>query len=213
KEAEETRDTLEEPEYFVLDRTTNPGYAEYGENADRMASIARIFPVFFFLLAALISLSTLTRMVEEERNHIGTLKALGYTNGDISLKYFFYALLATILGVSLGVAIGFTLFPTVIFNAYSTMYNLPPVILHFYWSYALLSLAVSLLSTGASALVAVRVSLRRKSPELLRRKAPKVGKRIFLERIPFIWSRMGFTKKVTARNLFRYKQRMLITVI
>lgn len=211
-EAEETRNTLKAPEYFVLDRSDNPGYSEYEDNADRMGSIAKVFPVFFFLLAALISLTTLTRMVEEERSHIGTLKALGYTNGDISFKYFFYALAATVIGVSLGLSIGFTLFPTIVFNAYGSMYNLPPVQLSFYWSYALLSLGVSLISTGVSALVAVRVSLQSNAAELLRRKAPKMGKRIWLERIPFIWNRMSFTKKVAARNLFRYKQRMLMTV-
>lgn len=211
-DAKETKDTLKAPDYIVLDRTSNAGYAEYQDNAERMGSIAKVFPVFFFLLAALISLTTLTRMVEEERTHIGTLKALGYTNSDISFKYFFYALAATLIGVSVGVAVGFTLFPTIIFNAYGTMYNLPPIQLGFYWSYALLSLAVALLSTGVSALVAVRVSLRSNAATLLRRKAPKAGQRIFLERIPFIWERLSFTKKVAARNLFRYKQRMLMTV-
>ena len=212
-DAQEQLDALTEPDYFVFDRTTNPGYSEYGANADRLASIAKIFPVFFFLLAALISLTTLTRMVEEERSHIGTLKALGYSNSQISLKYFFYAFTATVVGVGLGLAIGFTLFPTVIFNAYGSLYNFDQVKLNFFWFYAILSLVVSLISTGLAALIAVRVSLQSTAASLMRRKAPKVGKKIWLERMTGIWKRLTFTQKVAARNLFRYKQRMIMTII
>lgn len=204
---------LENPEYYVLDRSTNPGYSEFSDNADRISAIAQVFPVFFFLIAALVCLTTMTRMVEEERLQIGTLKALGYSNWDISKKFLVYASVASILGTIIGLAIGYQVFPNVIFNAYGSMYNLPPVRITYYISYGVISFAVALLCTVMSAYLAVRVALQSTPSTLMRPKAPKVGKRILLERMPFIWSKLGFIQKVTARNLFRYKQRMLMTVL
>lgn len=200
------------PEYYVLDRTTNPGYAEFKDNAERIASIAQVFPVFFFLIAALVSLTTLTRMVDEQRTQIGTLKALGYTNWDISKKFLVYATLASISGAIIGLIIGFHLFPTIIINAYGSLYNLSDVQIGYYPQDVVISLLIAFLCTSVTAFVAVRVSLQSNAAELMRPKAPKVGKRILLERVPFIWNRFTFTQKITARNLFRYKRRMFMTV-
>ncbi|MBM6614395.1 FtsX-like permease family protein [Desemzia sp. RIT804] len=200
------------PEYYVLDRNTNPGYAEFKDNAERIASIAEIFPVFFFLIAALVSLTTMTRMVDEQRTQIGTLKALGYTNWDISKKFLVYATLASLTGAVIGLLLGFHLFPTVIINAYGSLYNLSSVQIGYYLEDVIVSLIIAFLCTGLTALVAVRVSLKSNAANLMRPKAPKVGKRILLERIPFIWNRFTFTQKITARNIFRYKRRMLMTV-
>lgn len=201
------------PEYFVFDRSVNPGYAEYSDNADRISAIAQVFPVFFFLIAALVCLTTMTRMVDEQRLQIGTLKALGYTNWDISKKFLVYASLASVVGTVVGLLIGYQIFPSVIFNAYGSLYNLPSIRITYYISYGLISFAISILCTVASAYAAVRVALQSNAATLMRPKAPKVGQRILLERLPFIWNRMGFIQKVTARNLFRYKQRMLMTVL
>lgn len=211
-DAEQEISDLDEPEYMINDRGYFSGYNEFGENAERIGSIATIFPVFFFLLAALISLTTMTRMVDEGRNQIGTMKALGYTNIDISLKYFVYAFIATISGGVLGLILGYAVFPRVIMDAYSSMYNLPTAQTTFFWGYAAISLMGGLLATGVSTLVSVRSLLQNNSAELLRPKAPKKGKRIIFERIPFLWKRFTFTQKVASRNLFRYKRRMLMTV-
>ncbi len=212
-EAKKDLEALELPEYYVLDRSTNPGYSEFSDNADRISAIAQVFPVFFFLIAALVCLTTMTRMVEEERLQIGTLKALGYSNWDISKKFLVYASVASVLGTVIGLVIGYQVFPNVIFNAYGSMYNLPSVRVTYYISYAVISLIVALLCTVMSAYLATRVALKSTPATLMRPKAPKIGKRILLERIPFIWNNFGFIQKVTARNLFRYKQRMLMTVL
>lgn len=212
EEGESELDELEEPEYMVNDRSHFQGYEDYGENSERIQSIATIFPVFFFLLAALISLTTMTRMVDESRNQIGTMKALGYSNHDISLKFFTYAFIATIVGSVVGFFIGYAVFPRVIMDAYGTMFNIPNPRFHFFWSYALISFVGALLATGLSTLLSVRSLLRLNSASLLRPKAPKKGKRILLERIPFIWNNFTFTQKVASRNLFRYKRRMLMTI-
>ena len=213
KEEENKLSELEKPEYLYKDRNDNPAYSEYKDNADRISSIATVFPVFFFMIAALICLTTMTRMVDEKRGEIGTLKALGYTNGEIAKKFIIYATLASVIGSVLGLIVGYHVFPTVIFNAYGSLYNLPPVIITYYTSYAVQSVIVALLCTLVSAMVVLRVDLLSTPAVLMRPKAPKPGKRIFLERIPFVWSRMNFNQKVTARNLFRYKQRMLMTVL
>ncbi|MCC5895906.1 MAG: FtsX-like permease family protein [Alkalibacterium sp.] len=212
EEAEEALADLEEPDYYVQDRTDLQGYSEFEENAERISSIAQIFPVFFFLLAALISLTTMTRMVDEGRNQMGTLKALGYGNFAIAAKYFVYAFIATVAGGIIGVFLGYWIFPNVIIDAYSSLYNLPPAQTGFYWNYAVISILGALLATGLSTVVSVRLSLRSNSADLLRPKAPKKGKRIFLEYVPFIWNRFTFTQKVASRNLFRYKRRMLMTL-
>ncbi|GGG09099.1 peptide ABC transporter permease [Paenibacillus albidus] len=203
---------LELPKIYVTDRNTNPGYAEYKDNADRLSAIASVFPVFFFLIAALVSLTTMTRMVEEHRLQIGTLKALGYGNSDIMAKFLVYGTLASLAGSAVGLAVGFSLLPAIIFNAYSSLYNLPDLIKSFYPSYSIISVIVALVCTTLTAWFAARVELRGNASVLMRPKAPKSGQRIILERITFAWKRLSFVQKVTARNLFRYKQRMFMTV-
>lgn len=204
---------LELPKYYVLDRSSNPGYNEFSDNADRLAAIATAFPIFFFLIAALVSLTTMTRMVEEHRLQIGTLKALGYGNLDIMKKFLVYGTLASLAASIVGLIIGYTVFPNIIFNAYGALYNLPKVRISFYTSYSIVSIVVALFCTTMTAIIATRVELRSNASVLMRPRAPKSGQRILLERIPFIWRRLGFIGKVTARNLFRYKQRMFMTVV
>ncbi|HCM89377.1 MULTISPECIES: ABC transporter permease [Vagococcus] len=199
--------------YVYQDRNDNPAYTEYKDNADRISSIATVFPVFFFMIAALICLTTMTRMVDEKRGEIGTLKALGYSNFEIAQKFIVYAVLASVIGSLLGLVIGFNVFPSVIYNAYGSLYNLPPVIITYYLSYSLQSVVVALLCTVLSSMIVLRVDLLSTPSVLMRPKAPKPGKRIWLEKLTWVWSRLNFNQKVTARNLFRYKQRMLMTVL
>lgn len=203
---------LKEPDYFFFDREDNPGYAEYHENSKRISSIATVFPVFFFMIAALVSLTTMTRMVDEKRGEIGALKALGYTNWEISQKYIVYATAASLIGSLLGLFIGFNVFPRVIIDAYGSLYNLPSVGTVYYASYSIQSIIVALMCTLISSMVVLRYDLFSTPATLMRPKAPKAGQRIFLERLTFIWKRLSFNHKVTARNLFRYKQRMFMTV-
>lgn len=205
-------DQLELPKVYVMDRSVNPGYTEYSDNADRLSAIATAFPVFFFLIAALVSLTTMTRMVEEQRLQIGTLKALGYSNRDVMKKFLVYSTLASVAASAAGLAIGFTLFPAIIYDAYGALYNLPDVRTRFYLSYSIISIIVAVLCTTMTAYVATRVELRSNASVLMRPRAPKNGSRIWLERVPWVWNRLGFIGKVTARNLFRYKQRMFMTV-
>ncbi|MGL5084649.1 MAG: ABC transporter permease, partial [Clostridium sp.] len=189
------------PEWYILDRNSNYSFVDYGGSADNISAIAKVFPIFFFLVAALICSTTMTRMVDEQRVNIGTLKALGYSKIAIASKYILYAAMASIGGSVLGIIIGFTLFPIVIFNAYSIMYTLPPVILTFNVFYALLSTLSAVLITTMAAHLACNKELVEMPSLLMRPKAPKEGKRILLERIPLIWNRFNFSKKVTARNI------------
>ncbi len=199
--------------WYLFDRHDNPGYTSYGEDADRIDKVASIFPVFFLLVAALVSFTTMTRMVEEQRMEIGTLKALGYGYGKIAAKYIFYAASAAVIGCGLGIVIGVNTLPYLITTAYSLLYNMPSVTLHVPWIPVLLSCVVALLCTTGAAIGISWFEFRNEPSELMRPKAPKVGKRIFLERITPIWRRMGFISKVTARNIFRYKARFIMTVV
>ncbi|WP_440898048.1 FtsX-like permease family protein [Amphibacillus sp. Q70] len=212
-EAREELAELEEPTYFTLLREDNSAFLEYEENATRLSELASIFPVVFFAVAALVTLTTITRMIEEQRGEIGTLKALGYRNWEISMKYYVYATSASLLGTIAGLVFGYTTLPWIIFNAYGMLYDLPNIILTNYWSYTLISASISVISTVVTAWFVLRVDLRSQPAVLMRPKAPKIGKRILLERITVLWRRLDFIKKVTARNLFRYKQRMLMTII
>lgn len=204
---------LPEPQWYVLDRHKQYAYMDYGSVADRMDGIAKVFPLFFFLVAALVCLTTMTRMVDEQRGNIGTMKALGYSQGAIALKYIVYAFVAGVAGSILGCSLGMYIFPLVIFNAWNLMYNLPP--LSFVLQPALMFGASALVIgvTILAAFAAVYKELMEVPSQLMRPKAPKEGKKIFLERIPFLWSSFSFTQKVTARNIFRYKKRFFMTVI
>lgn len=206
-------DKLQKPKWFVQTREDNPGYNEFEQSADRLAAIASVFPVFFLLVAALVCLTTMSRMVEEQRTQLGTMKALGYSNMEIMSKYLIYSGFASLLGSIIGIAIGMRFFPRIIFNAYQDMFSLPPLIITFQWIYAAGSTLAAIICTVCVALFVSYEELRHVPATLMRPKAPKPGKRIVLEYISFLWSRMSFTSKVTSRNLLRYKARFLMTVI
>lgn len=202
-----------EVDYTFNDALSFPGLSEYGENAERMQSIATIFPVFFVLLALLISLTTMSRMVSEGRTQIGTMKSLGYSNTLIGVKYYMYAFVATIAGSIGGLWLGFWLFPTIVMEAYTAMYRMIPAQTRFYGWISLISVIGALLATGLATHLSLRSLLQKNAATLLRPKAPKVGQRNILEHIPALWNRLSFTQKVSARNLFRYKGRMIMTII
>ena len=212
-EAEEDVNSIERPDWYILNREQNAGYVSYIQDTDRVAKLAEVFPIVFFVVAALISLTSMTRMVEEQRVQIGTLKALGYNKLQIATKYIMYALLATVIGGFIGILIGFNFLPKVIADIYGMMYELPSVILEFNITYATMGLLAAMICTIGATMYACIRELHQNPSTLMRPKAPKAGKRVFLERIGFIWKRFNFTKKVTARNLFRYKKRFMMTII
>lgn len=212
REAKRELKDLKNPSWYVFDRDDYIGNAEYGENADRINNIASVFPVFFILVAALVCLTTMTRMVEEQRSQIGTLKALGYTNGQIIFKFMFYALAATVSGSFMGAIVGEKLFPFVIIKAYGMMYSIPVVHIPTDWLLTLACMAVSAAAVTLTVYFSCKSELYEQPAQLMRPKAPRAGKKILLDRLP-IWKKVGFNGKVTARNLFRYKRRMLMTVV
>lgn len=202
-----------EAEWITLDRNSHYSYRDYGACADRMDGIAQVFPVFFFLVAALVCMTTMTRMVDEQRNEIGTLKALGYSKMQISSKYLLYALIASILGSILGCLVGMILFPYVIFTAWNTLYNLETIKFAFQPGLMLVASGSVIGITLLATLYSIYSELIEVPSQLMRPKAAKIGKKIILERIPFIWNHLSFLRKVTARNIFRYKKRFFMTVI
>ncbi len=204
---------LEEPEWYVYDRSNLPEYSGYGENADRMRAIGEVFPAIFFLVAALISLTTMTRMVEEERTQIGTLKALGYERHSIAAKYLGYALLATVTGSLLGVLFGEKVFPYIIINAYGIMFqHMNEIRLPYNLLYGAGAAAAALASTLLATVLSCYRELREQAAELMRPPAPKRGQRVLLERVTFIWKRLNFSWKASVRNLVRYKKRLFMTI-
>lgn len=213
EDAEAQIQAIEDPEWYVLDRSAIAAYVSYDSDSAKVGAIAKVFPLFFFLVAALVSSTTMTRMVEEERGQIGLLKALGYSNSAIASKFLSYAAAASALGSVVGLPIGLTIFPYVIYNAYGSAYYLPQMqftntVFISILSAGLIFLAIIVATTGA--LIA---TLRDRSAVLMRPKAPPAGKRILLERVTFIWRKLPFTWKVTSRNLFRYKKRLFMTLL
>ncbi len=207
-------DDLEVPEWYVLDRDMISSCVSFGQDAERMQNLGEVFPVMFFLVAALVSLTAMTRMVEEQRLQIGTLKALGYKDGTIAVKYFSYAMLATVSGSVCGILIGEKFLPYVIMDAYGMLYTgLPEYFTPLNWDQGALALLAAAASTGIATLAACFRELRSKPAELMRPEAPKSGKRVFLERITPLWKRLNFTYKSTLRNLIRYKKRFFMTII
>jgi len=204
---------ISKSEWYVLNRDTNIAYASMKGDATRMDSLATVFPLIFFLVAILVVLTTMTRMVEEERVLIGTYKALGYSKYKIAMKYLVYGALASIFGSLLGILIGFQVLPLVVWNSYAIMYTVPPIILGFNVEYALVACVASVACTLSATFAACYSSLLESPATLMLPRAPKAGKRILLERVQLIWSHLSFTHKVTARNLFRYKKRFFMTVI
>ena len=213
-DAEEQVSQIKSGEWYVLDRSSTVSFVTFEQYADRMDAIARVFPVFFFLVAALVASTTMTRMVDENRLQMGTLKALGYSNVSIAGKYLLYGIAASVLGSIVGIAVGFVVFPTIFWYAYRTMmFSIPTFTLHFYPGLALGSMALSAAVIGLATLQACRASLKEKSAALLLPRAPVAGKRILLEYLTPLWKRMSFSQKTTARNLFRYKKRFFMTVL
>ena len=206
-------DDPERPEWLVMGRDKNPGTISFVNDADRVDHIASIFPLIFFLVAALVALTTMTRMVDEDRLLVGTFKALGYSRGRITSKYLLYALAAAGVGSAIGIAVLARLLPGVIMNAYAIMYYVPTAPLAIDWPIALLSAGASIAITLAATWFSITATLREKPAALLRPRAPKIGKRILLERVGPLWRRLSFTWKVTCRNIFRYKKRFIMTVI
>ncbi len=204
---------IESCEWYLFSRSYNPGYTGFGQDADRMANLASVFPIIFFLVAALVCLTTMTRMVEEQRVQIGSLKAMGYSGLAISRKYLFYGLLPSLTGGVFGLVIGYILFPKMIFTAYQIMYQMPDIELHAYADISLFSLLAAVACTTLATLWACLATLRETPASLMRPRTPKAGKRVFLEYIKPLWRKMSFTHKVTARNLFRYQKRFWMTVI
>lgn len=212
-DAKKEIEQIEKPTWYIYDRSHLPEYSGYGDNADRMKAIGEVFPLIFFLVAALISLTTMTRMVEEERTIIGTLKALGYSKKSIAAKYLGYAVLATLTGGIFGVMIGEKILPYIIITAYKIMYrHLPDVEIPYNLYYGVLACVAALLCTVAATIFSCMKELKEQAAELMRPPAPKQGKRVFLEYIPFLWKRLNFTWKSTVRNLMRYKKRFFMTI-
>ena len=213
EDAQADLDAIEMPSWYVWDRDNNVSYNSFAGNVTKVEALAGVFPLFFFLVAALVVSTTMTRMIEEERLQIGTMKALGYANGAIMRKYVLYAMTAAVLGALFGLAFGFTVFPSVIWYAYAMMYYVPAFHPVWRWSYALFAGGSLILCTLAVTIATCRSSLKESPADLMRPRAPKAGKRILLERIRPLWRRLSFTYKVTCRNLFRYKRRFWMTVI
>lgn len=212
-DARQKLDDIGEAKWYLFTRDDNPGYSEYSSNAERIDMIAAVFPVFFLLVAALVCLTTMSRMVEEQRMQIGTLKSLGYSNAVIMRQYMLYAVIAAASGSIIGAFIGMFMFPYIIMFAYSMMY----IITNFYFELSPANIAVSAGSMVAAIALTVFLTARKalgETPaELMRPKAPKAGKRVLLEKVGFIWNHLSFFGKVSGRNLFRYKRRMFMTII
>ena len=212
-DAEEELAEIEDPKWYVYDRSNLPEHDGYGENADRMRAIGKVFPVIFFLVAALISLTSMTRMVEEQRTQIGTMKALGYSKWAIVSKYLSYALLATAGGSIIGVLIGEKVLPFIIIYAYGIMYqHIPEILVPYDWAYAIEASIVAVACTMFATVFSCYRELGEQPAALMRPPAPKIGKRVLLEYVGVIWKRLNFTWKSTIRNLMRYKKRFFMTI-
>lgn len=214
-EAQEKLDRLEAPGYSASSRREVPGgdgYKIYATVAQIVDALAWVFPILLYFIAALVTFTTMTRMVDEERIGAGTLKALGYSDWDVALKFVVYGFVSSMIGTVLGIVAGHTLLPWIVYSAYATKFVLPPIHLLFDPAVSVVAVVLGLVSAVLPAWLAVRSELRDKPSELLLPKPPASGSKILLERIPFIWNRLSFTHKVTARNLFRYKKRMFMTV-
>lgn len=204
---------IEKPETYVLNRDANIGYACFQNDSSIVEGLANVFPVFFFLVAALVCMTTMNRMVEEQRTQIGVLKALGYGEAAIMGKYLFYSSSAALAGCIAGYFLGIHLFPFVIWTAYGMMYQMGSIVYIFDGSTALLCLACALLCSMGTTWISCRHELKEVAADLMRPKAPRAGKRVFLEWLPFIWKRLKFLHKVSVRNIVRYKRRFFMMVI
>ena len=212
-DAKEDVEDIENPEWYILDRNQNTRYASYIQDTESINNLSIVFPIVFFAIAALVSLTSMTRMVEEERQELGTLKALGYNKFHIMLKYLIYSSLATIIGGVIGIFIGIQLIPRIVLDMYGMMYTLPDPVIGLNSDNSMLGLTLIYICIVGATIYAIIKELHEKPANLLRPKAPKIGKRVLLERITPIWKRLNFSRKVTVRNIFRYKKRVLMTII
>lgn len=214
EDAQKEVDDIETPEWIITDRNDLPEYSDFGDNAERLKNIGKVFPMIFFLVAALISLTTMTRMVEEQRTQIGTMKALGYGKASIASKYLSYAFLATAGGSVAGVLFGEKVLPYIIIQAYGIMYwNIGDHMqLDYELQYALIASGAAVICTMGATLFSCARTLAETPASLMRPPAPKEGKRILIERISFIWKHLSFSWKSSMRNLFRYKKRLFMTI-
>lgn len=212
-DAREEINKIEKAKWYVRTRKDNNGYTNMIDAIKTLTNISKIFPVIFYLIAILISLTSMTRMIEEERIEIGTLKALGYTNMQIISKYVLYALLACIIGGFLGMTVGFYLIPNIVWSIYSSIYTIPKFYATYRLGIGLKGLIIAFICIGGATILVAIKELKNMPSVLMRPKAPKNGKKILLEKITFVWRRLNFSKKVTARNIFRYKKRAIMTIV
>ena len=213
QDGQDALEKLENPDVFVLDRSSNIGYACFESDSDIVRGVSRVYPLFFFAVAALVCITTMTRMVDEQRTQAGVLKAMGYSNGAIVLVYFLYAGSASVLGCVVGIAAGSYFLPKMIWQGYNIMYGFTDILYAFDWPLALLSAGAYLLCALGTTWYVAHAELQRPAAELIRPKAPKAGKRILLERLPGLWNRIPFLHKVSIRNILRYKKRMIMMII
>ena len=216
KEIEDAKEDIEgikEGKWYIFDREDDTGFSSFIDSINSMNNIATLFPIIFYLVAILISSTSMSRMVEEERGDIGTLKALGYSNLRIINKYIAYSLLSTVLGGIIGMFIGFILIPTVVWENYSIIYYLPEFYPKLRFSYGILGTVIAVICITGSTVHSAYKELKDEPSSLMRPKSPKMGKKVILEKIPFIWKRLNFSSKTTVRNVFRYKKRALMTII
>lgn len=205
--------TLTIPKWYILDRTDNNSYKELINASDNLKQLGNVFPIIFFCIAILVSLISMMRMIEEDRTENGTLKSLGFNNFQITSKYIIYSLLATIIGGFLGIVIGSILIPRVVWNAYKTMFTIPKFICEIDTSSNIIGLLICIICICGTAIFVCIKNLKEVPANLMRPKAPKTGKKIFLEHVTFIWKKLKFSNKITIRNIFRYKTRVLTTII
>ena len=212
-DAQDQINEIEKAKWYIQDRKDNTGYSNIIDAITTLTNVAKIFPVIFYIVAILISLTSMTRMIEEERVEIGTLKALGYNNFQIIIKYILYALLACIIGGFLGMTVGFYLIPNIVWEIYSAIYIIPSFYATYRLNIGLAGLIIAFICIGGSTIFVAVNELKNMPSTLMRPKSPKIGKKIFLERIHIIWKKFNFSQKITIRNIFRYKKRAIMTVV
>ena len=212
-DAKKELEEIEKPEWYLLDRTDNNGYSSLWDDAMKVDAIAGIFPIFFIIVVALMCFNTMNRMVEEERGEIGTLSSLGYGSFSIINGYLFYIFFATVIGVTVGLLIGYTLIPNVIYSIYHANYILPKLQINMKLLPFFIIILITLGLMSLIAIISCLKELKNAPATILRPASPKAGKKVFLEHIKFIWKRLSFTGKVTVRNMFRYKKRIVMTIL
>ncbi len=215
KELDDAREEIrkiENAKWYIQDRLDNSGYSNMIDAVGAISNLSKMFPIIFYVIAILISLTSMTRMIEEERVEIGTMKAIGYTNLQIISKYILYSFLACVIGGVLGMTAGFYIIPNIIWNVYSLLYSLPKFYSAYRFNIGIIGQIIAFICIGGATIVVAVKELRNMPAVLMRPKSPKIGKKILLEKIPFIWNKLNFSQKVTFRNIFRYKKRAIMTI-